>query len=401
MKKKILWLFPHLKFWVGGGSKFLLETASRVNNNENYEVVILTNLGRSDLLKRFQEEKLKVILINRFACTNNFYYWFFFPFFLFIEIFIVVYYTYKEKPDYFFANLFPSNLIALIVSKIFKKDYYFFCFDPFPFFHSDFYINSQKLFLRLALKFLSITYGWLDIIASSSSKKIIVSNKIVQKEVKKIYKKDSFIAPMVGVDVNFFRKISKNNYFIKRFPKKILISHATDYTAMKRTDLIIKAMEYVVKKFPHTLLLISSTQPNNPQKKELDLLVKEKGLQNNVIFLGLIDYRLLPHFYSASVVYVSCAFDKSIGASSINTPVKEASACETPIIRPRFHDGDIIDGETGFIVDPRKSHKLANKICFLIANRKLGKIMGKKGRNLIVNNFTWEKAVEKILKIIN
>lgn len=56
-------------------------------------------------------------------------------------------------------------------------------------------------------------------------------------------------------------------------------------------------MVNVIKKNLNCLLLISSAPPNNSEKKDLDKLVKIKDLENNIFFLGLLNYKLLPNLY--------------------------------------------------------------------------------------------------------
>ncbi|MHA1627091.1 MAG: glycosyltransferase [Candidatus Asgardarchaeia archaeon] len=66
---------------------------------------------------------------------------------------------------------------------------------------------------------------------------------------------------------------------------------------------------------------------------------------------------------------------------------------ETPVIAS--NDGGarytVIDGETGYLVDPNDAHSFAEKTAYLLDNPEMREEMGKKGRRHVLRNFTWEK----------
>jgi glycosyltransferase involved in cell wall biosynthesis len=85
-------------------------------------------------------------------------------------------------------------------------------------------------------------------------------------------------------------------------------------------------------------------------------------------------------------------------------PNLEAIACETPVIRPKLkykEDHEFNDGEAGFLVNINDYHQVADKIIYLIKNPVLREKMGKKGREIILNRFTWDKVVDKIINKLN
>jgi glycosyltransferase involved in cell wall biosynthesis len=205
----------------------------------------------------------------------------------------------------------------------------------------------------------------------------------------------------MGVDTNFFRKIEKNNFFSNKYKDKIIISHSTDYTVYKGTHLAIEVIKKLVKKYSNVILLITSTQPNSPNRKNIEDLIKKYKLENNVKLLGLLKEEEIPQLYSASLVYLSCSYDDFMGTTSSNLPVKEALACETPAIRSKITTEDVEDGISGFLVDPKNIKEVAEKIEYLIKNPKKAKEMGKKGREKIVKLYNWKKVAQIIIKNLN
>ena len=169
---------------------------------------------------------------------------------------------------------------------------------------------------------------------------------------------------------------------------------------MKRTDLAIDAISYLVKKYPQLKLVVTSTQPNHPNKNKLLKLAHDLDCEKNVEFLGLVSYDDLVSFYSLALVYLSCSYDEMLGTTSSNLPVKEALACETPAIRADITTEDVEDGVSGFLVDPRKTKQVAKKIEYLIKNPELAKKMGKAGREKIKRLYNWENVANIMKKVI-
>lgn len=399
--KKIIWFYPHLRFFMGG-TVHLLEQLKEIKRR-GIEVSLIINTGDPQIIDKFRKEgNLKVNNLNTF-CTNDFIYWVFFPIFLFIDLFRIYHIVKKElnqnnnKQVVFFATLFPSNLIAFILSRLFQKKYFFYCYEPFPFFHDKQYINKQPFFQRFILKVLSFLYGWLDIVSVKKAERVFTSNFIKRKLIKKVYGKDSVIT-FLGIDIKKFKHIPESrNFVLKKYKYKYLIYHSTDYTTTKNTDKAIEIIKQVVNKEKDVLLLISSTQPKNPNRKTYFDLVKKYGLEKYVKFLGLLPREHLPFYYSASICYL---FTATLDMHSTSLPNLEAMSCQTPVIRPYLKeklDSEFQDGEAGYLVNINNPKEVAQKIIYLINNLDIRKKMGIRGREIIEHKYTWRSVVEKII----
>lgn len=404
MKKKIVWFYPHLKFWMGG-TIHLIEQLKRINAKEEFKVILIVNKGSESVIKKVNESKIKFVNFNSF-CTNDFIYWLLFPIFLLkdlIKSYLIIKKINKQNKNsrlILFATLFPSNLIAFILSKIFNLDYYFYCYEPFPFFHDKDYIKKQNFSKKIILRTLSFLYSWLDILAVRSAILIFTSNNIKRKMIKKVYRRDSIVT-LLGVDINLFKKIdSSDNLVIKKYGKLPIIFHSTDYTPTKNTDLAIRIFKEVNSMIPKSILLISSTQPNNSNKKTYQDLVKRLDIEEKVKFLGLVPLGQLPHYYSASICYL---FTATLDIHSTSLPNLEAMACETPVIRPRINhkqDLEFKDKEAGYLVNIENVKEVAKKIVYLIKNPSIRLRMGKNGRKIIEDKYRWENVADIIIKNI-
>jgi glycosyltransferase involved in cell wall biosynthesis len=169
---------------------------------------------------------------------------------------------------------------------------------------------------------------------------------------------------------------------------------------MKRTDLALDVISHLTKEFPDILLLVTSTQPDSPAQAIYQKQAKHLGIEKNVTFLGWIDYQDLPLYYAAATCYLSCSHDEMLGTTSSNLPVKEALSCQTPAIRANITTEDVEDGVSGFLVDPRNTAEVAEKIRYIITHPKEAVAMGKKGRAKIQQLYNWDHVTSIIEKAL-
>ena len=213
--------------------------------------------------------------------------------------------------------------------------------------------------------------------------------------IKNIYKRES-IYTLVGVDCDHFKP--RLNKRLKKFK---YIIHSTDYSPMKRTDLALLSFAKVVKKFPNIKLIITSTQPDSEQRKIYIKLATKLKVIDNVIFKGFIPYNDLPKYYSNALCYLSCSYNEMLGTTISNLPVKEAMSCGVPAIRHPIFNEDVEDGVSGFLVDPRDTDIVAEKIIWLIENPKERIKMGLDGRKKVMELYQWDKVSDRIIEEID
>ena len=394
--KKIYWHYPHLKFWMGG-TKFIYEVAGKINKkNKIYRIVLICNLGQGWIIDRFKKNKIGVVTTTLLFSTNSAIYWLFFPFFFIRDLLKTIFFTRDGR--ILVATLFPSNLIMATVSMLTGKKYFYYCYEPFPFFHNGKYIDSFSFFKKTFIRILSFLYRNVDIWATRQADKIFTLNEVTKKSIRKIYRRN-VVVTLMGVDTHLFRN-KKNNPVEKKYKDKIILTHSTDYSPAKKSELAVAVVRKLAKKHPNILLLITSTMPNSQNKIKLDNLIDKNGLKNNIKLLGLVLAKKLPDYYSASVCYLSCSYDEMLGTTSSNLPVKEAMACETPAIRAPITNEDVEDKISGFLTDPRDVTKVAEKISYLIKNPDSAKKMGRNGRKKILRLYNWSKVADILVNNI-
>ncbi len=74
-------------------------------------------------------------------------------------------------------------------------------------------------------------------------------------------------------------------------------------------------------------------------------------------------------------------------------------ACATPVIATRMPGGmDVIDG-AGLLAEPANSTSLANAIVEILSDQKRAREMGKRGRRLVEEKYTWDIVTNQIIDL--
>lgn len=141
---------------------------------------------------------------------------------------------------------------------------------------------------------------------------------------------------------------------------------------------------------------------DGPLRKELEARAERHGLRGRVTFLGPIPHHLTPVYYSMADVYVQpSVIDTRGNTEGLGMTLLEALACGTPCIGSRVGGipDTIIDGKTGFLVEPARPDQLAEKILMLLRDKDLRTDMGRDGRRFVEEHFSWEAKAKEHAEI--
>ncbi len=198
-----------------------------------------------------------------------------------------------------------------------------------------------------------------------------------------------------GLDVNKFKPVNDELKAQKRrefhLAEEPLIGIIARLVGVKGHEVLIKAMEAVVKKFPSTKLMIVG---QGREENNLRNLAQQLNLQNNILFIPVSNQtdEILPIFD----IFVLPSLDEGLGIS-----LMEAQAVELPVIGSRI--GGIVSliehGKTGLLVNPNDSKDLTEAIINLLENRLEAKRLGQQARIFISENFSAEQMVQKTLQV--
>ena len=163
-------------------------------------------------------------------------------------------------------------------------------------------------------------------------------------------------------------------------------------TPDKGTVPLLKAMDRLKERLPGTRVLALTARNIDEQipaaYSHLRSLIRAGGWLSGAELRAAYDL--------ADVVVVpSVIFD------TFPTVNLEAMAAGKPVIATCFGGSPeiVIDGETGFIVNPFETRTLAERLGRLLEDRDLSREMGRRGRARIREQFALDKQVERMLAI--
>lgn len=290
--------------------------------------------------------------------------------------------------------MFPMNVIAQLL----QLPHLQLCYEPFAFFYDREFIQHFSLFKKFFIQLVSLWGIPLDKWGTRHAHKVVTLNTTTQATIHEVYgvKAEPVYA---GVNTKLFYPHVRPQ-LKRKYAKKKVVIHSTDYSPVKKTDRMIHVMARVVKKVPTAHLLITTTIENSTEKHKLESLAQQLGIAKHVEFLGFVPIEELPQYYSLALVFVQLASSARSGTTSMALPVKEALCCETPAIRADVGGEDVKDGVSGFLVNPAQEKKVADKIVWLLRHPQQARKMGKKGRENITRTYTWQKTARRIEKAI-
>jgi len=160
-------------------------------------------------------------------------------------------------------------------------------------------------------------------------------------------------------------------------------------------EYLIKAAPNVLKEEPSARFIIVG---DGMMRNELENIAKELDIIDKVIFTGGVLYELVPKYINASEIGISIKPPLLPGSP---LKVKEYMACGKPVIATRNseYDFEIIEkADAGVLVKPGDKEEVANAILRLLSNSNLSKEMGLRGRNLVVEKYSWMSTAKKVIE---
>jgi glycosyltransferase involved in cell wall biosynthesis len=169
-----------------------------------------------------------------------------------------------------------------------------------------------------------------------------------------------------------------------------------------------KGIDRLIRALPEgARLTVAGTGGHDPRPPERDypLLLRDLAAGRDVAFPGAVPDTALPMLHRAAAVFalptvkVDCYGRHFAISELLGLSVLEAMASGTPVVASRL-DGlpEVVrDGETGFLVTPGDVDELRDRLAQLLGDRALAARMGRRGRELLLEQFTWEACAQRCL----
>ena len=279
--------------------------------------------------------------------------------------------------DVFVSSWFPAAMLGIIIKKIQHEILY----------------PKKYPFMRFLMRY---CFQYAD-------KIFAVSNYTKQLLVKEHINADKIIVVPNGTnplrfspDVNY-EAIKKEKQLLD---KKIIFS-VSRLVERKNFGIIIESLIEILKEIPNAVYVIGGKGPMQEQWARLAL---ELGVEDRVIFVGYISDEDLPKFYAMSDVFVlpSIGLEEKADVEGFGIAFLEANSCGVPVVGGRSGGvaDAIIDGKTGFLVNPTDKKEIQAAITNILKHPALAQEMGKYGRKRVVEQLSWNKVTKKIWNLM-
>ena len=147
----------------------------------------------------------------------------------------------------------------------------------------------------------------------------------------------------------------------------------------------------IQKKVPGVHLVLVG---EGPEKIKIEEKIRHENLQSSITLIEYFDNRALPSIYNQSDIFVLPSLMEGVPRTLL-----ESMGCGIPVVTTDLpHLLDIVDG-AGYVVPPKDPQLLSDAILTILEDSSLAESMGKKGREKIETDYSWEDTVKKTLAL--
>ena len=180
--------------------------------------------------------------------------------------------------------------------------------------------------------------------------------------------------------------------------KKVLLTVARLFPR-KGHEAAIRAVKKLVEQHPELTYLIVGL---GPEREKLQRLVAELELNEVVKFTGYVPEENLADLYNVCDIFVMVNQEEEDGdIEGFGMVFLEANSAGKPVVAGRSGGtaDSVIDGVTGYRVDPKDIDELSATLQSLLANPELCRRMGEAGLKRARKEFNWEDRAEKLRQV--
>lgn len=199
-----------------------------------------------------------------------------------------------------------------------------------------------------------------------------------------------------GIDPAKFQVLPSPSEIEKLYPelagKKVLLFLGRIHPK-KGLDILARAFGQVARGRKDLHLLIVGPD-NDSYRNQVERLLESESVIECATFTGMLAEREKLAALSRADI---CAIPSYSEGMSI--VVLEAMACGLPVVITRqCYFPEVAEAGAGIVIEPN-ADQLADAINKLLDNPRLCKEMGKNGRGLVIEKFTWDKIADQMIKL--
>ena len=229
---------------------------------------------------------------------------------------------------------------------------------------------------------------------------LIAVSKYTKKELTEFYDVDEEKIHVIynGVDVQKF-KPNRDKAGLRRElgldEKQKIILYVGRLYQRKGLTTLLQSIPKVIQNFRNVKIVISG-EGFKQNKEKLTRLAEKLNIENSVSFVGYFPDEKLPDLYAASDIFVLPALYENFPFA-----ILEAQSTGLPVISTKVGGIPelITDNKNGLLVDPVNSEQLTEKIMTLLQNPEFAEELGKRGRRLVEEKFSWRLMTNEVVDL--
>jgi glycosyltransferase involved in cell wall biosynthesis len=207
------------------------------------------------------------------------------------------------------------------------------------------------------------------------------------------FDRERFAADQLSLpdDVNAKLKVERHTV------RLLLVSHYNYYRNFETVFRALKLLREALGSRPVKLFLTCSLRRNeNPgsyRTAKAEKLVRDLGIEENIVQLGTVPHHLLHQVYRSCDLYVTAAY-----AESFAHPLVEAMASGLPIVASDLPVHRELCAGSAVYFNPFSAKSLAEKIVTIVADEELARHLAMRGAAR-VNDFSWRDHVTQLVTL--
>lgn len=198
-----------------------------------------------------------------------------------------------------------------------------------------------------------------------------------------------------GIDLSEYADLPERGEFKRRYNLdggQRIILYLGRIHKIKGLDLLSKAFAGLSKLLGEVTLVVAG--PDDGYLRELKRLIKGLKIEERVLYTGPLYAREKLEAYVDADLYVLPSVYEIFGIT-----ILEACACGIPVVATdRCGIADEISGNVGLVV-PYDEEQLQHALLQMLNDDKMRLEFGRKGKELVLETFNWEKVTEQVEKV--
>ncbi len=211
-----------------------------------------------------------------------------------------------------------------------------------------------------------------------------------------------------GIDPEVFKPINFNEKERREVKRKykipedsIILLFTKHFTPRYGIRYILKSLRFLLKTQKKIYLVATNDDEYLPKIKNL---ARDLNVYNRCIFTGRLPLQELVKLYNVADIFLHTSINEqeTFGISLI-----EAMACELPVIatavggpKEILEEGKKQMGkDVGILIPPKDPEAISQAIIYLLEHPKEAREMGKRAREFVLKNYTWDMVAKKTLDV--